>query len=223
MTTTPRVLGRLGRDTGYVLTGLPLAVLSFSLVVSGVALAAGLAPTLAGLPVGAAVLGLATGLGAAERGRLRMLGETSAPAALAPVRPGAVPGVLDRLADPRRWAAVAHAVGALPLTILTWTLTVTWWALALGGTTSWFWSRFLPPDSADGGLAAALGMSVPETVLHLAIGVVALATLPAVVRGCALAESAWARLLLTEHPAPPLPRLAGPSRGGVGTTLASAA
>lgn len=192
-----RVLRQLARDSGYVLTGLPLSILSFTLVLTGLSLSAGLAPTLLGLPLAAGVLGLATTLGSVERRRLRLLGGPVAPVGLAPVRAGVVRGVLDRLADPRRWAAALHAVGALPTTVVTWSLTVAWWAMALGGTTSWFWSRFLPQDGADGGLTDLLGTDLPETLLHAVIGVTALATLPVVVRGCALVESAWARLLLT--------------------------
>src|SRR5690606_1175878 len=129
--------------------GLPLAVLSFSLLITGLSLGVGLAVTLLGLPVAAATLGLAVLIAQVERARLAGLGEPVAPLELAAVRPGAVRGVLDRLAAPRRWAAALHGIGVLPVAVLTWSVVVTWWAVGLGGVTAWFWMRFLPEDSGD--------------------------------------------------------------------------
>ena len=62
-------LRRLGRDTLYVLTGFPLAVLAFTVVLSGLATSVGLLITLVGIPLAVLTLLAARGLATVERAR----------------------------------------------------------------------------------------------------------------------------------------------------------
>ena len=80
MADAPNFLQRLGRDSAYVLTGFPLALPAFVLVVVLVSVGAGLSIILVGLPI--LVLGILTARGFAylERQRLgRLTGETPGP------------------------------------------------------------------------------------------------------------------------------------------------
>lgn len=75
---------KLGRDTLYLLTGFPIALLSFSVLVTGLSLGLGLFITLLGLPVLVVVLGIARGFAAVERWRV---GQVAAEMPPAPYRP----------------------------------------------------------------------------------------------------------------------------------------
>lgn len=191
------VLRRLGADSAYLLTGVPVAIVSFTAMVAGVSLAAGLLVTVVGIPVAAGTLAVAVALGRLERGRLAARGTYLDPVHLTPVRGSGLRGQLDRLADPRRWAAVVHGVGALPLAVLTWSLTLTWWAVTLGGLTYWLWAPWLPNPESNVTLVELLDLPVSESVLYVLLGAAFAATLPAVLRGLVGLHAGWARALLT--------------------------
>lgn len=188
---------RLLRDSAYVLTSLPIAIVTFTVLVTGLSLAAGLLVTVVGIPVAAATLAAAVGFGHLERTRLAARGTRLAPLHLAPVRSGGLRGVLERLADPRRWAAVLHGIGSLVVTLFTWSVVLTWWVGVLAGLTQWFWLRFLPDQDANTTLPELLDLPMSEGQFSFVLGLVFLATLVPVVRGCADLQAAWARLLLT--------------------------
>lgn len=189
------IVDEVGRDSLYLLASLPVALASFTLLVTGVSLAVGLAVVWVGVPIGAATLTLATWFAGLERARLAARGTHLAPVVYAPVAGLGLRAQLQRLADPRRWAAVLHGVGALVLAVVTWSIAVAWWAATLGGLTYWFWHRWLPAD--EQGLAELLRLPLSESMVNLILGIVFLVSLPAVLRGCAAAHVGWARLLLT--------------------------
>ncbi|MGJ7441835.1 sensor histidine kinase [Aquipuribacter sp. MA13-6] len=196
MTTT--VVRRLGRDTLYVVAGLPLAVLSFSLVVTGLAASLGLLITLLGIPLAVGTLLMARGFAVVERARLQLLdGRPLLPAGHRRPGRGGWRGLLARLKDPQSWLDVLHAVVGFPVAVLTSVVAVTWWAVTLGGLTYWFWQTFLP-DDGDDGLARLLGWEQPwaDSVLNLAVGLLFALTLVPVLRGCAALQAGLARLLV---------------------------
>ncbi|WP_199423679.1 sensor histidine kinase [Actinotalea solisilvae] len=183
------------RDTAYLLPTFPLALASFVVLVTGLSLAAGLLVVVGGVLVAVATLWAGTVFAAIERTRLAARGTTLAPVVYTRPTGGLLSRALATLRDPRRWATVLHGIGALALATVTWSVAITWWAGTLGGLTFWFWSRWLPQDNT--GLVDLLRLPVSESVLNLAFGVVLLVTMPAVLRWCAEAHAAWARLLLT--------------------------
>lgn len=190
------VLRRLGLNSVYLLLGLPITIASFTVLVTGISLAAGLLITVVGIPVAAATLAVAVGFGKLERARLAARGTHLAPAQYAPVTGIGLRGMLSRLADPLRWAAVLHGIGALALSCFTWSVLVTWWAGALGGLTYWFWERWLPQGDVNG-LTNLLDLPMTESQLNLLFGLFFAATLVPVVRWCTDLHVGWARLLLT--------------------------
>lgn len=194
---------RLLLDSGYALSSFLLVVPAFSLVIAGLAAGAG---TLVVAGVGLAILVatsyVARGFATVERIRLRsMLGMAAPqPSYLRPVAgDGRIRAVLTPLRDVQTWLDVLWCVLALATGLFAFALTVGWWALTLGGLTYWFWQRFITFDAESKGLAEILGFGegrTPESLLNLAIGVVALITLPLVVRLAAGLHASVARVML---------------------------
>ncbi|WP_182111616.1 MULTISPECIES: sensor histidine kinase [unclassified Actinotalea] len=185
------------RDTWYLLAGLPVALVAFTVAVVGLSLAAGLLVTVVGIFVAVGTLYATTAFGHLERVRLAARGTELAPIVFQQASGRGLRRALVPLRDPRRWATLLHALGALPLASATWSVALTWWAGALGGLTYWFWERWLPDADSSTTLAELLELPVSESVLNLVLGLLLALTLPAVLRACAAVHAGWARLLLT--------------------------
>ncbi|MFV0459422.1 MAG: sensor histidine kinase [Actinomycetales bacterium] len=191
-----RVLTQLARDSAYLLTGLPLAIVTFSLVLTGLALGVGLLITVIGIPVLFVTLELARALALVERRRVEYVTGRTIPTAYRPraEERGLLRRWWDGLRDAQAWLDALHAILILPLSTLTWSVAVAWWGGAIGGLTYPVWSRALPPDSHD--LAYWLRLPVPEWVIQVFIGAVLALTLIPVIRGLTLTQTAFADLLL---------------------------
>ena len=139
-----RSLRRLGPDLALVLTGLPLTLLAVLVLVPLTAVSAVFAILWIGVLLPLA-LTLASWFAGRDRGRLRRWGlEVSAPR-YRPTGSGAA-GLARRAADARRWLDLGfEGLIALPLRVLTASLTLAWALAALGGLTHWAWGRLLPP------------------------------------------------------------------------------
>ncbi|TDC51581.1 sensor histidine kinase [Micromonospora sp. KC207] len=199
----PSLPRQLLRDSGYVLLGLPLAVASFVVLVVGLALGVGLVVTVIGLPVLAGTLYAARGLADVERLRL--------PAVLRQlrVRPdyrraeagaGAWRRILVPIRDVQSWLDLAHGILKLAVAVVTFVVTVTWWAGTLVGTlySIYDWALPHPPDDEPLSELLGLGDSAAARIgLNTAAGLFFLITLPLVVRGCARLQAGFARALLT--------------------------
>ncbi|MDI5940150.1 sensor domain-containing protein, partial [Micromonospora sp. DH15] len=199
----PSVPRQLLRDSGYVLLGLPLAVAGFAVLVAGLALGVGLVVTVIGLPVLAATLYAARGFADVERLRLTaVLGQDR-------VRPeyrraeagaGAWRRILVPIGDVQSWLDLTHGIFNLVVALVTFVVTVTWWAAALVGTlySVYDWALPHPPD--DQPLSELLGLgdsAAARIAINTAAGLFFLVTLPLVVRGCARLKAGFARALLT--------------------------
>ncbi|WP_329208885.1 sensor domain-containing protein [Streptomyces sp. NBC_00683] len=138
------------REIGYALTSLPIAIGGFVLSVTLFSLGAGLSLTVLGLPVLAALLAAARGLGAAERRRAgALLGlDATAPADIpAATRPGWWAGVQARLTDAAGWKALLFQVVMFPWRVasfcLTLTFLITGWTVALYPLYAWVFPRYV--------------------------------------------------------------------------------
>ncbi|MER5730508.1 sensor domain-containing protein [Streptomyces sp. NPDC002138] len=132
--------GRTWREFGYLLIGLPLSVLYFSLALTGVVLGAGLLVTFLGVPVLAGVLAMARSFGHLERGRARtLLGMDIADPEPVRVKKGG--GVLAAtgamLKSGSAWRHVLYSVIHLPWAMFSFVLSLTLWAYG--------WSMLLYP------------------------------------------------------------------------------
>jgi hypothetical protein len=118
----------------HLLVNLPLGIAYFVLLVTGLALGAGLLITLLGIPILVGTGWLVRTLGNIERARINgFLGM----ALRDPYRPAApATGWIARLSavgkDPATWRDFLFLILRLPMGIVTFTVTVTSWSLALG-------------------------------------------------------------------------------------------
>lgn len=137
---------RLGHHYIYVLTGLPIAIFSFSLlwtltVVSMATMVVGLGLIL--LPL---TLLMASAFATLSRKRLKAWGVATQPVTYRLAKPGVI-GRLGILSDPRRWLDyVFEVLIAFPLRLTTFVVAVTWTAVGLGGLTYFLWSVFIPGE-----------------------------------------------------------------------------
>jgi hypothetical protein len=197
-----RIVPRLGADTRYVLTGLPLAVASVIIAVTSFAAGLGLAVLWLGVPMMIFALGAARRLADLERARIaRVLDQ---PIETPVYRTTGAAHPLRRLgaalADPQSWRDLAHAALRFIPSTIAFVLTATWWASMLGSLTWAAWGWSLPDGPEDRELPELLGIthSYGGTVLfYLVLGALLALTLPAVVRGAALLEARFSRALLT--------------------------
>ncbi|MBO4208148.1 sensor histidine kinase [Micromonospora echinofusca] len=190
-------------DSGYVLAGLPLALIGFVVAVAGISLTAGLLVTALGLPVLAGTLYAARGLADIERLRLpAVLRQPRVrPDYLTPA-PGA--GFWRRVVVPMRdlqsWLDLLHAFVRLPLALLTFVVLLVWWAVAVAGTLYGAYDWAIPRGPGNQDLSQLLGMgdgTAARVGLNTAIGLFCLLTLPLVARACAWFDAGLARSLLT--------------------------
>ncbi|MET9603929.1 sensor domain-containing protein [Streptomyces sp. NPDC006512] len=137
------VAARTWREFGYLLLGLPLSVLYFSLAVTGVSLGAGLLVTFIGVPVLAGVLAMCRGFGQVERARVRgLLGVPlgdPAPVRAAKAGPLAAMGAL--LKSGSAWRHLLYSVIHFPWAVFAFCLALTLWAAGWGYLLYplWFW------------------------------------------------------------------------------------
>jgi signal transduction histidine kinase len=201
----PRVgfLRQLGVDTGYVLLGFPLAVVSFCVIVAGFSAGVSTLVVIVGLPILAGTLIIARVFADIER--LRIPPVLRRPRTR-PIYRAAQPdaGVWKRILNPltqiQFWLDLAHGVLHFPIAVAAFCVVVTWWASAIGGTltVAWDWSIPRGPDNTSLAQLIGLGDSTFARIgLQTAIGLVCLITLPVVVRGCALISAGFSRVLLT--------------------------
>lgn len=196
-------LRSLAGDSGYLLSGFPLAVASFSVIVTGLSAGVGLLVIVVGLPVLTLTVLLARLFADIERFR--------------------IPGVLHRartrptyrtsqagqrfwkrittpLTQTQSWLDVAFTLLIFPIAVFTFCVVVSWWAVAIGGTltVAWDWSIPRGPDNKSLAELIGLGDSTFARIgFQTAVGLLCLITLPAVVRLCALTQAGFSRMLLT--------------------------
>ena len=200
----PPLLRQLGVDSAYILLGLPLAILTFTLMITGISAGAGLlAAFLLGLPVLVATIFTARGFAEVERVRIGpVLHEERVRVRYksAPPESGWLRRMLTPLTDIQGWLDVLHGVLRFPISVTTFVLALTWWATALGGLTYGLWDWTLPHDESNVELPELLGFEDTARVritFYVIVGVFFALTLPFVVRGCALVEAWLAKALLT--------------------------
>ncbi|MCA0144024.1 sensor domain-containing protein [Blastococcus sp. LR1] len=198
-------LRQLGIDTGYTLSNFPIGIAAFVVVVTGLALGAGLLVIWVGVAVLAATLLAARGFAMAERAWLpAVLGRpVPRPAYLRPEgRP--VRKLVTPLRDPQTWLDVLHALVRFPFTIAGFVVTVTMWAGALGGLTRGLWDWALPNGPGDRDLPELLGLGNGATtriIFYTVVGLLFAVVLPFAVRGIALLQAQLGRVLLTSRAA----------------------
>ncbi|MFI9269365.1 sensor histidine kinase [Kitasatospora sp. NPDC052896] len=123
-TAEPLYGARLWRQVRHLLLNLPVGILSFVFTVTGLAVGAGLAVTVVGLPLFAAGLTGSRALGRLARVRARAsLGARVAdPEPLLPARPGVMAWVIASLTDGLNWRSALFSVLMLPWGVITFSV-----------------------------------------------------------------------------------------------------
>jgi hypothetical protein len=206
------VAGR-GRDLGLVLPGFFLSLAAFVVLLPLAVLGVSTAVVWIGvwiLPLSLLVAGWFAGV---SRSRARAWGAIVPEPAYRPTGTGNR-GWVRLMADPRRWLDLAYEVlVAFPLRIATFSVTVTWIGVALGGLTWPLWARFIPGERnagvewflaflPDAWVSDSFATSLTAEYLWMvAWGLIALVTLPLVARLCATVDAAATRAALGGGPA----------------------
>jgi hypothetical protein len=195
---------RVADSAGYVLTGFPIAVPAFILMVTGIAVGLGTLVITIGVGVLAVTLGVAKAFAGLERTRLdALLGHRVPRPAYREPRGGVVGRALSAGADPRRWLDLAHGLIGFPVAVTSFVVVVSWFGGALGGLTCVLWEWSTPRGPDDHSLAYFIGLGdgrTPDILLTTALGAILAVTLPWVVRGCAAVQAGVAWSLLCGYP-----------------------
>ncbi|MFD8885973.1 sensor histidine kinase [Streptomyces erythrochromogenes] len=137
------VAGRTWREFAYLLVGLPLSTLYFSLAIAGVSLGAGLLVTFLGVPVLAGVLAMCRGFGRVERARVRALlgADVIEPAPIRAKKSGALAAMGAVLKNGSAWRHVLYSVIHFPWAVFGFCLALTFWAAGWAYLLYplWFW------------------------------------------------------------------------------------
>ena len=194
----------------YGLIGLPLGVVCFSLSVTFLVFGVGMTITVVGVAALAFAVILGRWLGALDRGLLNGLlhERIQKPRPYRPRRRGWLGRPLGRLGDPVGWRGLAYQMLRLPLAVVTFSFTVTFWSYTLAGLTYWAWYRALPAQlGSDGKMHRGASLwnttrssyfidTEPRVLVSVLIGIALFWLTPWIVHGFVAVERALGRGLL---------------------------
>ena len=196
--------------TGYLLLSMPLGILWFVLIVTGVAVGLGTLVIWVGVPVLAGTMLLWRGAARFER---LWVGLTLGADVPDPYRPAAAGSLLRRwrvlAVDPATWKDLVYLLLLLPLGVLWFSLVVTFWTFALGLLTLPLWYRWAPVSlgmiQVDGTAYPVSSYLVVDTLAEALwaapAGLVLCLVAAWVARGLGVAQAGIARALLGPSPA----------------------
>jgi signal transduction histidine kinase len=197
------------RHLGFLLPNLPIAVVSLTVAITLFALGVGLIITFVGIFIVVASLYVSRAFGTLELVRLRAAGmpEITRPA-FRTSQGSKLARAFAPLTDGHYWLYLLHTViVGFTISIVTWSIAITWIAGSLGGLTFWFWDRFIPEGDQEIYLSEIIveflfpGVDIADgrsgdSVLNLIFGIIFAATLPFVMRGLVSLHHAIARGML---------------------------
>ncbi|MFJ8012809.1 sensor histidine kinase [Streptomyces sp. NPDC096339] len=148
------VEGRTWREFGYLLIGLPLSTVYFSLAITGVSLGAGLLVTFLGIPVLAGLLATCRGFGHLERARVRHLlrVDIAAPARIRAGKSGPLAAMGALLKSGSAWRHVLYSVIHFPWAVFGFCMALTFWAYGWGFLLYPLWFWVFPAYTGQAGL-----------------------------------------------------------------------
>lgn len=202
------------RELGFLLLTMPIATAGFALSIALFSAGVGTLVTFfIGIFLLAGMLYAARGFGTLELVRLEWAGRPTIARPEWPREPGFWGWVRSLFGNGHYWLYTLHtALINYVVSLVTWTLTVTWVAVGLGGVSYWFWSRFIPEGNNPWFLsrwlfevlgnrsvdwaASGLDWRMLDSVVQLVLGVLCLITLPFLTRGLILLHEAIARGVL---------------------------
>ena len=147
--------------------------------------------TLLGIPILFATMYVSRWMGTIERARAKAFLDVDVPA---PYRADPPPDKwwrqhVARFTDPATWVEVGYHVLMLPFGILTFTVVLTFWSLAIGWLSFPLWAWATDPVPSDVGFPFRWGTIGPaEYILAVPLGLLLLLLTPWIVRGLATAN-----------------------------------
>jgi signal transduction histidine kinase len=196
---------RFWRGYGYLLGGLPLAIVAFVVAIPGFAAGVSTLVVWLGLPILAGTLRACRGMAGVERrGTEWATGKPLPPHHYREPRGRGIGRLFSMLADPQSWRDLLHAVVAFPVRLVLFVLAVSWTVGGLGGLLYVTWQWALPDNDEGGGLfwlITGIEGRLGEIAVNTVIGAIMVATSPLVVRGLVATRAGLARGLLTNQTA----------------------
>jgi Putative sensor len=193
----PRVIAH---DFLYLIAALPLGIVAFTVVVTGLSLGLGMLITLLGIPILLATFVACRGLAIVERLRAApVLGEPIAPTERRWRQDGPWATTKAIVTDPAAWRDLLWATILGPIGIATFTIAVTLWSATIGLVFSpaWWWA-----NDSDDTIPLIDSTSLGWSVLRVLIGLV---LVPVTIWACrALAEGTARLARLTLGPIEPV-------------------
>ncbi|TFC98799.1 sensor histidine kinase [Cryobacterium sinapicolor] len=202
---------RVPQELLFLLLTLPVVVIALTVLSTVFFTGVGLLAVVVGIVVVVASLYLARGIGLVELVRLRWAGQpaTTPPRWETPGEPATtLRALLGPLVNGHYWLYLLHGmVVNVVLGLVSWTVTVVWLSVGLGGVSYWFWGRFLTDTDGVWLHEVILGWVLPGTTLpidpllaeslfQLALGLLFLLTLPYITHAFTLLHQFAARGML---------------------------
>lgn len=210
---------RTWRETFHLLINLPVGIVTFTLVVTGLATGLGLLITLIGIPIIFATMYLSRGMGRLERGRAKVFLKVDVPAPYRadPPRDRWWRQDVARFSDPATWREVGYHLLMLPIGVFTFTAVVVVWSVGLAFLTLplYYWTipeevvrvgdvvvrvgRGVEVITGPGSVSVTTGWawnSPVEVALLCLLGFMIVLAAPWVVRGLATANRSLVRGML---------------------------
>ncbi len=200
------------RELGYLVIAFPISAVVFGLTIGLFSAAAGTIVTFfIGVIFLIAALYLVRGAGTLELALLRWAGR---PEIRRPdwrdgtARTGFLGWLRAVFANGHYWLYLLHAmVVNFVITTITWSITITWFSIGLGGLTAWIWAPFIPEGDRTFWLSQWIveyvfrgspdfDGRVGDVVLQLVLGFAFALTLPLITRGLVSLHWAVARGML---------------------------
>jgi signal transduction histidine kinase len=195
---------RFWRGFGYLLGGLPLAIVAFVIAIAGFSAGVGTLVVWLGLPILVLTLRACRGLAGVERrGAEWATGRPLPPHHYRAPQGRGIGRLLSALAEPQSWRDLLHAVLGFPVRVAAFAIAVAWTVGGLGGLLYVAWEWSLPSDRNGGPswLLTGGGSRLLDIVVTTAVGGIMVATAPLLVRGLVATRAGLARGLLTNQTA----------------------
>ncbi len=190
-------VGRPLLELAYVALGMFLGIITFTVTVTGLALSIGLLPAfLLGVPVLVGTVYVVHGMAIMERRRAMLLMDVDLPARPMPRKPGQnwLRRSLALTVSPEFWKEASYSLLLLPLGVISGTLVVSFWAVAVAGLLLPAYIGLLPGDEAITWLHWSNGL---EVAAGFVTGLVFVLLARVLTTGLAAAHVALASALLT--------------------------
>jgi signal transduction histidine kinase len=197
-----RVARQTGIDSVYLLTGFPLAMVSFVVLITGLSTGLGMIALVVGVPIITVTLLIARSFAEVERWRIaKVLDVPHTRGAYRQQDGGFWRKVFTPITDGQNWLDLLHGMIVFPIATVTWSIILTWWAGAVTGIFYFTYDWALPHSPSNYELPDILGMgntAFSRITLYTAVGIFFLCTLPIVSRLCSLLQATVGKALLTD-------------------------